>query len=349
MTHTEQENKTQDKKVKQDTVAVTSFVAGFISIFFSFVGAIPIAAIILGICGINRTKASGSGRWMAVAGLILGIVFLFSNAYMHGHLDFLNINTETSSSTLRETNDLTVRLLEIERVSDEEFLISAEITNASNKPIRALKGTVYVDNIFDEYVTGIKFVRTDTLQQGDKFTVSDEVLNLHSSDTHLDGYQDLEEAGSIKNLKVEIYVEELIFSTGEVTEKKNDEATAQPTQTKAQPKPMPTWHYITSFEGVGMKKLPPFIIQGNEWRIKWSCSTTEGQFGLSVTGHSVTGGDTGTEIVRTSCPFSGTTKYEPFLSSSGPGSFYLDILADQYIENQPGWATSWNITVEELR
>jgi len=113
--------------------------------------------------------------------------------------------------------------------------------------------------------------------------------------------------------------------------------------------PKATWKYVTSFEGIGMKKLSPFTITGNKWRIKWSCSTTEGQFGLSVTGYSVKGGDTGSEIIHTTCPFSGTNQYEPSPGYGGVGAFYLDILADQYIESQPGWATSWKITVEELR
>lgn len=120
-------------------------------------------------------------------------------------------------------------------------------------------------------------------------------------------------------------------------------------KTETPPQPKATWKYVTSFEGVGMKKLPPFTITGSKWRIKWSCNTTEGQFGLSVTGYSVKGGDTGSEIIHTTCPFSGTNQYEPSPGYGGAGAFYLDILADQYIESQPGWATSWKITVEELR
>jgi hypothetical protein len=119
-------------------------------------------------------------------------------------------------------------------------------------------------------------------------------------------------------------------------------------KTSAPQHPKATWKYVASFEGVGMKKLPPFTITGNKWRIKWSCNTTEGQFGFSVTGYSVKGGDTGSEIIRTTCPFSGVDQYEPSPGYGGAGSFYLDVLADEYIESQPGWSTSWKITVEEL-
>lgn len=71
--------------VKKDAVAAWSFAFGLVSIPFAFVGIIPLAAIALGIWGINRTKAEGTGRWMAVAGLVLGVVYLISNAYMNGH------------------------------------------------------------------------------------------------------------------------------------------------------------------------------------------------------------------------------------------------------------------------
>mgnify|MGYP001560474226 FL=1 len=70
---------------KKDVVAVWSFVLGLTSIPLAFIGIIPLVAIALGIWGINRTKEDGTGRWMAITGLVLGILFLISNAYMNGH------------------------------------------------------------------------------------------------------------------------------------------------------------------------------------------------------------------------------------------------------------------------
>ena len=84
------EKKTVESKetvvgTKKDVVAIWSFVLGLASIPLAFIGIIPLVAIALGIWGINRTKEEGTGRWMAITGLILGILFLVSNAYMNGH------------------------------------------------------------------------------------------------------------------------------------------------------------------------------------------------------------------------------------------------------------------------
>ncbi|MBI2035278.1 MAG: DUF4190 domain-containing protein [Candidatus Liptonbacteria bacterium] len=229
----EQKNEIKEKK---NPFAIWGFIIGVVSVFLGM-GLPPIAAIILSVIGINKTKEPKTGKWMAVTGLVLGILYFIVYLYNFGYLSFM----ETPRTT------------------------TAPITNT------------------------------------------------------------------------------------QIVEKINTpEITTQPAPTKT-PASTATWKFVTSFEGVGMKKLPPFTIMGSKWRIKWSCNTTEGQFGLSVTGYSVKGGDTGSEIIHTTCPFSGTNQYEPSPGYGGAGAFYLDILADQYIENQPGWATSWKITVEELR
>ncbi|PIR57501.1 MAG: hypothetical protein COU72_00600 [Parcubacteria group bacterium CG10_big_fil_rev_8_21_14_0_10_41_35] len=207
-----QNNVDSNVVVKKDKMAVLSFWLGVISIFFGVsIGMIPLVAIILGAVGINNTKNEGAGRWMAIVGLILGVIFLLSNAYTNNHLGFRNSDTKETTPKLQETTNLVARLTEMKRISDEEFEISAEITNVSDKPIRAFKGTVYVDSIFDEFVTGITAVRTDPLQPGGKMVVSEKMSNFHSSDYRLDGYEDLVEAGSIENLKIKILIEEIVF------------------------------------------------------------------------------------------------------------------------------------------
>lgn len=209
----EQEKVDLNILVKNDKVAVWSFSLGVVSVFLgSSIGMIPLVAIILGIIGINNTKKEKTGRWIAISGLILGIIFLFGNAYVYNHLGFHNSGIEKNTPTLKRTTDLAVYLVGMKRISDEEFEISAEITNVSTKPIRAFKGTIYVDNIFNKYVTGFNVVRTDLLQPGEKFIVSGKVENYHSSSNEtFNGYQDLIEAGSIENLKIKILVEEIIF------------------------------------------------------------------------------------------------------------------------------------------
>lgn len=231
-------NEHKVKTKRKDSFAIWGFVVGIVSIFLGM-GLPPIVAIILSAIGINRTKEQKTGRWMAVAGLILGVLYFIVYLYNFGYLSKL---FEAPQTTTQPTSNI-----------------------------------------------------------------------------------QMEEKSAPKI----------------ISESKSTETPAIA--------PAPTWKVVSSFEGVGMKKLPPFTVQGNKWRIKWSCNTTEGQFGLSVTGYSVKGGDTGSEIIHTTCPFSGTNQYEPSPGYGGAGAFYLDILADQYIESQPGWATSWKITVEELR
>lgn len=83
VTITEQGNK--EMPAKNDLVAEISLYAGIASIFFAWIGAVPLLAIVLGAIGINNTKEKGTGRWKAIVGLILGIVFFLSNMAMNGH------------------------------------------------------------------------------------------------------------------------------------------------------------------------------------------------------------------------------------------------------------------------
>ncbi len=78
------EEAVQTKRTK-DSFAKWSFGLGLVSILLASIGIIPLLAIIFGAIGINRTKEEGSGRWMAVVGLVLGIIYLISNAYMNGY------------------------------------------------------------------------------------------------------------------------------------------------------------------------------------------------------------------------------------------------------------------------
>ncbi|MFA5061953.1 MAG: DUF4190 domain-containing protein [Patescibacteria group bacterium] len=65
-----------DQTIKNDKIAVASFVLGIISIFLWELSIFPLLALILGIVGIVRTNKSGAGMWMAITGTVLGILFL---------------------------------------------------------------------------------------------------------------------------------------------------------------------------------------------------------------------------------------------------------------------------------
>lgn len=72
-------------KKKKDPFAIWGFVVGIVSVFLGM-GLPPIVAIILSGIGINKTKEPGTGRWMAVTGLVLGILYFVVYLYNFGYI-----------------------------------------------------------------------------------------------------------------------------------------------------------------------------------------------------------------------------------------------------------------------
>jgi len=72
-------------KKKKDPFAIWGFVVGIASVFLGM-GLPPIVAIILSAIGINKTKEEGTGRWMAVTGLVLGILYFIVYLVNYGHI-----------------------------------------------------------------------------------------------------------------------------------------------------------------------------------------------------------------------------------------------------------------------
>ncbi len=72
---------TSQKENKKDPAAIASFALGLFSILIHSTIVFPLGATVLGIWGIARTKAKGSGRWMAIIGLILGAVYLIGGGH----------------------------------------------------------------------------------------------------------------------------------------------------------------------------------------------------------------------------------------------------------------------------
>lgn len=71
------ETKTEVKNEEKDynICAILGFIAGIISIFFSFYGLINTAAIVLSAVALNQIKKTGEqGKGLAIAGLITSIV-----------------------------------------------------------------------------------------------------------------------------------------------------------------------------------------------------------------------------------------------------------------------------------
>ena len=82
-----QNEQTAGAKKKKDPFAIWGFVLGIASVFLGAgMGLLPIVAIVLSIVGINKTKEEGTGRWMAVTGLALGILYFIAYLANYGHI-----------------------------------------------------------------------------------------------------------------------------------------------------------------------------------------------------------------------------------------------------------------------
>lgn len=66
--------------------AITGMVLGIASVFFSFIGLIPILAVVLSGIGLGKARSYGKGRIQASIGLILGIVYFVVYLHQYGHL-----------------------------------------------------------------------------------------------------------------------------------------------------------------------------------------------------------------------------------------------------------------------
>lgn len=65
-----------------NSMAVTGFVAGIVSIFLAFIIVPPLVAVTcsaIGLATFNKEKQKGN--WMSVVGLILGILFLLTGVF----------------------------------------------------------------------------------------------------------------------------------------------------------------------------------------------------------------------------------------------------------------------------
>jgi len=79
-----EQEKTQ---IKRNKLATTGFVLGILSIFFSWIGIIPISAIIISSIGLYQSKErKESGAILAIIGFILGIIYTLVYMKTYGHI-----------------------------------------------------------------------------------------------------------------------------------------------------------------------------------------------------------------------------------------------------------------------
>lgn len=80
------ENKINNDKVK-NTWATVGFIIGIVSIFFAFIGTVPLSGLVINSIGIYKSgKVGGKGKWMAIIGLVLSIVFTFVYLNRYGYI-----------------------------------------------------------------------------------------------------------------------------------------------------------------------------------------------------------------------------------------------------------------------
>ena len=60
---------------------------GILSVFFAFIGIIPLSGIVINSVAIYKSKAySGSGKWQAIIGLILSIIYTMVYLNRYGYI-----------------------------------------------------------------------------------------------------------------------------------------------------------------------------------------------------------------------------------------------------------------------
>ena len=78
------ESPVEKKKNKLSTVGLW---LGLASILFWEIGIIPLLAIVFSSIALYKVgEYHGDGRIKAIVGLVLGILYMISNAYQNGHL-----------------------------------------------------------------------------------------------------------------------------------------------------------------------------------------------------------------------------------------------------------------------
>jgi len=87
MTDRTDASQAREAEKPRNAFAVTGLILGIASVFLSFIGIIPILAIIFSGIGLAKVKdRGGRGKVEAWIGLILGVVYTLVYMYQYGHL-----------------------------------------------------------------------------------------------------------------------------------------------------------------------------------------------------------------------------------------------------------------------
>ena len=87
MTEETETRQTREAEKPRNAFALTGLILGIASVFLSFIGIIPILAIIFSGIGLAKVRdRAGKGKVQAWIGLILGILYTLVYMYQYGHL-----------------------------------------------------------------------------------------------------------------------------------------------------------------------------------------------------------------------------------------------------------------------
>ncbi len=85
--HAAPENGGRKPMALRNGYATAGLWLGIASVFLAEFGIVPLLAIIFSFIGLGKAdERDGAGRFRALFGLILGILYMFVNLHMHGHI-----------------------------------------------------------------------------------------------------------------------------------------------------------------------------------------------------------------------------------------------------------------------
>lgn len=77
------------KKPKANKLAIAGFILGILSIFFAWIGIVPIAGIVVSIIALIKfDPKTDDYKWMAIAGLVLSLIYFIIYLNTTGHIKF---------------------------------------------------------------------------------------------------------------------------------------------------------------------------------------------------------------------------------------------------------------------
>ncbi len=76
-----------NKARNKNNWAGAGLILGILSIFFAFIGTVPLSGIVVNIIAIYKSRSlNGKGKWMAIIGLALSLLFTMVYLQKYGYI-----------------------------------------------------------------------------------------------------------------------------------------------------------------------------------------------------------------------------------------------------------------------